>query len=402
MEPTPGGKKKKLVMIFLISLGLILVVAGLVLYFKFALKQNILIKTPLSFIFETSDIPQSTCSATEQIRYSYYAGNDPLWKENNKFGIYVYAEEKEFFSIADRLVNSNGGDWGYVLIPYNVNDYDYGKWGRVFNQLIGKHLIPVIQLYNVDVNDYKKETKRAAEFLNTFLWPIRYRYISVYNEPNDDNFWYGNANASEYAKILDYTIKTFKENNEDFYIMNGAFNISAGNTSSHIDAFEFMKKMNDSVPGIFDKLDGWASHPYPQPNFSGSPQATGRNSIRAYEDELAYLKSALNVKKDFPVFITETGWAHAEGENYNSSYLPDKTIAEYFKTAFTDVWLKDNRVRAVMPFTVIYDSPFDHFSWVNKDFVPYFHYDVIKSMKKVAGVPPKLETGGVTTPNCEF
>ena len=394
-------RKNILIFSFILSL-LVLVVLGFVVYLRVTHNETVLKNTPLSFVFETSDIPQSTCSATEQIKYSYYTGNDPLWKVNNKFGIYVYAEDKEFLSIAERLVNSNGGDWGYVLIPYNVHDYDYGKWGRVFNQLIGKHLIPVIQLWNVDVNDYKTETKKAAEFLNTFLWPIRYRYISAYNEPNDNNFWYGKADPSQYAKILEYTIRTFKASNEDFYIMNGALNISAGDTLSHIDAFEFMKKMNDAVPGIFDKLDGWASHPYPQPNFSGSPLDTGRMSIRAYEDELGYLKSVLNVKKDLPVFITETGWAHAEGDSYNASYLPDKTIAEYFKTAFTDVWLKDDRVRAVMPFTIIYDTPFDHFSWVNKDFVPYFHYDVIKGLKKVAGEPPKLEIGGVTTPNCEF
>lgn len=402
MEPSFRTKRKKILIISIISLVLTLTAAGLFCYLKFTDKERDLKNTPLNFIFGDTDVPQSTCSVSDQIKYSYYTGNDPLWKVNNKFGLYIYAEEKEFFSIADRLVNSNGGDWGYVLIPYNVRDYDYGKWGRVFNQLIGKHLIPVMQLWNVDVGNYKKETKNAAKFLNTFLWPIRYRYISVYNEQNDNNFWYGKANASQYAKILDYTIKTFKENNEDFYMMNGAFNISALNTTDHMDAFEFMKQMNEEVPGIFDKLDAWASHPYPQPNFAGNPLDMGRMSIRAYEDELEYLKSVLNVKKDLPVFITETGWAHAEGESYNSSYLPDKTIAEYFKTAFNEVWLKDDRVRAVMPFTVIYDNPYDHFSWVNKDFVPYFHYDVIKSMKKVAGEPPKLETGGVTTPNCEF
>ena len=402
MEPSFRTKSKKMLIIFLVIIAVAVVLTGLIYYQKSTDKERVLKNMLPNFIFNDTEVPQSTCSVSDQIKYSSYAGNDPLWKANNKFGLYVYAEEKEFFSIADRLVNSNGGDWGYVLIPYNVRDYDYGKWGRVFNQLIGKHLIPVIQLWNVNVDNYKKETKKAAEFLNTFLWPIRYRYISVYNEPNDDNFWYGKADASEYAKILDYTIKTFKENNEDFFMMNGAFNISALNTKSHIDAFEFMKQMDDAVPGIFDKLDAWASHPYPQPNFAGSPLDTGRNSIRAYEEELKYLKGSLNVKEELPVFITETGWAHAEGESYDSSYLPDKTVAEYLKTAFNDVWLKDDRVRAVMPFTIIYNNPYDHFSWVNEDFVPYFHYDVVKSMKKIAGEPPKLEAGGVATPNCEF
>ena len=161
-----------------------------------------------------------------------------------------------------------------------------------------------------------------------------------------------------------------------------------------------MKKMNEAVPGIFDKLDGWASHPYPQPNFSGKPTDTGRWSIRAYEDELEYLKNELGVKKDLPVFITETGWAHAEGEKYNGSYKPVETVAQYFKTAYEEVWLKDDRVRAVMPFTIRYDPPFDHFSWINKDKVPYLHYETLKKIEKVEGKPPVLMTDDVDIYNC--
>jgi len=342
----------------------------------------------------------SPCTGSQNIEYVYYSGNDPNWEENNKFGLYIYAEEKDLFEIAQNLVNSNGGEWGYVLIPYSVKDYNRDKWGRVFDQLIAKRLIPVIQLWNLDVNNYKKETKEAAEFLNSFIWPIRYRYISVYNEPNDDKFWFGKSNPEEYAEILDYTIKVFKETNSDFYILNGAFNVSSSGNEDNTDSFEFMRRMNEKVPGIFEKLDGWASHPYPQPNFAGSPYNTGRMSIRAYEDELNFLKNDLGVNKDLPVFITETGWAHAEGENYNSSFLSDETVAKYFKIAYEEIWLKDDRVRAIMPFTVKYDPPFDHFSWVNQDKVPYLHYDVVKGIKKVEGKPPALVTGNVSIHNC--
>lgn len=342
----------------------------------------------------------SACSNAQNIEYVTYSHNNPNWKENNKFGLYIYAENKDFFEIAQRLVNSNGGDWGYVMIPYSVQDYDIDKWGRVFDQLINKHLIPVIQLWNLDINDYKNETKKAAEFLNRFIWPTKFRYISVYNEPNDDKFWFGKADPAQYAKVLDYTIETFKNINPDFYILNGGLNISLPTDNNGVEAFEFMKKMNEKTPGIFEKLDGWASHPYPQPNFSGNPSDKGRWSIRAYEDELGYLKNTLGVKKVLLVYITETGWAHAEGLNYNGSYLPVSTVAEHFKKAYEEVWLKDDRVRAVMPFTIRYDAPFDHFSWVNKDKVPYLHYDVVKKMEKVEGKPPALVTGSVKLQNC--
>jgi len=378
--------------------------ASVLIYKEFVEKkeQNEVNEADLSFVFNAEENwdESEPCAVVQNIRYVYYTDADPLWKENNKFGLYIYAEDKDFFEIAQNLVNSNGGEWGYVLIPYNVKDYDKGKWGRVFDQLISKKLIPVIQLWNVDIEHYQKQTKKAAEFLNTFVWPIKYRYISVYNEPNDDKFWNGDADPSEYAEVLDYTIKTFKNVNPNFYMLNGAFNVSAPNSNESLDSFEFMRKMNEKVPGIFEKLDGWASHPYPQPNFSGSPYDTGRWSIRAYEEELKFLKDELKLNKDLPVFITETGWAHAEGESYNSSYLPVEKVAENFKIAFEDVWLKDDRVRAVMPFTIRYDPPYDHFSWVNKDKVPYLHYETVKKIKKIEGKPPALSSGDMNIYNC--
>ena len=356
----------------------------------------------LDFVFPSENWwdKEELCTVVQNIEYSYYSHDDPLWEKNNKFGLYIYAEEKDFFEIAQNLVNSKGGSWGYVLIPYNVQDYDEAKWGRVFDQLISKKMIPVIQLWNFNIENYQKDTRKAAEFLNTFIWPIKYRYISVYNEPNDDKFWSGNADPAEYARILDYTVRVFKETNPDYFMINGAFNVSSSTDGQNIDSFEFMKKMNESVSGIFDKLDGWASHPYPQPNFSGSPYDTGRWSIRAYEDELKFLKDELGVKKELPVFITETGWAHAEGENYNGSFPRVGMVADYFKIAFEEVWLKDDRVRAVMPFTIRYDPPFDHFSWVNKDKVPYLHYEEVKKLEKVKGEPPVLATGDVDIYNC--
>lgn len=159
--------------------------------------------------------------------------------------------------------------------------------------------------------------------------------------------------------------------------------------------------MNEAVPGIFNKLDGWAAHPYPQPNFSGNPLSKGRWSIRAYEDELNFLKSRLGEKKDLPVFITETGWAHSEGEKFDRSFLSEDKVAENYKIAFEKVWLKDDRVRAVMPFTIKYNPPFDHFSWVKSDYVStYKQFDVIKDFQKISGTPPALIKGSIKIPRC--
>lgn len=339
------------------------------------------------------------CDYEESIEYIYYV--DSVWDKNNKFGLYVYAEEEGYLEAAQQLVNSSDGEWGYVTIPYNVKDRDFRKWDRVFRQLRDKQLIPIIQLWDVDVSEYEEQTQEAAEFLNRFVWPIKERYVSVYNEMNSADFWYGKINPEEYAKILDFTIVAFKKQNSDFFMLNGAFNISAPTNEEHMDAFEFMARMNQEVPGIFNKLDGWASHPYPQPNFSGNPYAQGRWSIRAYENELAFLENSIGMEKKLPVFITETGWAHAQGREYNASFIDAELAAEYMKIAYEEVWLPDERVRAVTPFTIRYPAPFDHFSWINEDGVPYAQYEKVKSLDKISGNPPHFEVREIKVSGCQ-
>lgn len=363
-------------------------------------KSQVVIIDPRIIQTDPTGPTSKICTHSSSIEYMSYPNYSSFSKPNNKFGLYIYAEEERFFKLADDLVNTNGGDWGYVLIPYNVKDRDTKKWRRVFEDLSKRHLIPIIQLWDVDPKNYKDDTKEAAQFLNSFLWPVKEHYISAYNEPNDDRFWKGDANAKNYAQVLNYTIDAFKKENPNFFMLNGALNSSAPDGNGYIGALSFLYQMNAEVPGIFDKLDGWASHPYPQPNFAGSPYSTGLLSIRSYENELAYLK-ALGSDKELPVFITETGWAHAEGESYNAIFYNASQVAQFFKIAFEEIWLKDDRVRAVTPFTVYYKAPFDHFSWINEDGVPYEQYEVLKKVSKVRGEPASLQQTQMMISDCQ-
>lgn len=349
---------------------------------------------------EEKNTKNNLCTQEITIEYINYPNFNSLERENNKFGIYIYAEVDKFFDLAQDLVNSNQGEWGYVLIPFNIKDQNKSKWKKVFAKLYEKKLIPIIQLWDVNPHNYKKDTKNAAKFLNSLIWPIKERYISVYNEPNDSRFWKGKADPKNYAEVLDFTIDTFKSENPNFFMLNGGLNSSAPNKNGYIDIFTFLYEMNKAKPNIFNKLDGWASHPYPQPNFSASPYNSGIMSIRSYENEISYLKS-LGLNKNLPVFITETGWAHAEGEDYNYSYHNQKQVARFFKIAFEEVWLKDPNVKAVTPFTIYYKPPYDHFSWVNKNYEPYEQFEVVKSLPKIKGEPAfyTIEKINLTTCN---
>jgi len=325
--------------------------------------------------------------------------------QNNKVGLYIYAEVMEFSELASELANSNGGDWGYVLIPYNVKDYDESRWNNLFDRLSEQHLIPIIQLWDIDLDNEKtdKQIIKSAQFLNSLKWPIKQRYVSAYNETNDAKFWKGNVDPEGYAVVLEKTIDELKKHNEDFFVMNGAFNASARTGKDILDESTYLVRMDKKIPGIFKKLDGWASHPYPQPNFSGSKNGYGRDSIRAYEWELSLLQTHFGVK-DLPIFITETGWAHKESEDSNNKTkytFNQYQVADNIKYAFENVWLPDDRIIAITPFTIKYNPPFDNFSWLTQNDSPYPQFTAIKSIKKVKGRPPQVTYAKSKEVKCE-
>src|SRR3990172_2157634 len=147
--------------------------------------------------------------------------------------------------------------------------------------------------------------------------------------------------------------------------------------------------MHDKVPDIFDHIDGWTSHSYRNPNFSESPDKTGIVSITGYINEIEFIKT-LSVKKNLPIFITETGWTHdVGGEN---KFLSVDVLKKYYTQAF-EKWLKDPNIVAVTPFMLNYQSePFNTFSFKKADGSFYDFYSEIQKMLKKSGNPKRINS----------
>lgn len=293
---------------------------------------------------------------------------DPLASANNKYGIHLISVSDEEIDGASKLVNSNGGDWGYVTILIESTKRDNARWSKTFQQLRKKHLIPLVRIATQPEGNHWKvpdegEEQAWADFLDSLPWPTQNRYIIVYNEPNQAQEWGGAVDASTYTKALDKTIDALKKKSPDFFVLNAGLDASAPQKLPlYADEQQFLKQMNDTVPGIFNKLDGWVSHSYPNPGFSGSPYAVGRGTTSTYLWEMQIL-SSLGLNKPLPIFITETGWKHAEGLSFDR-FLPDSaTVADYYKYAFDKTWV-ERQIVAVTPFLLDYQEvPFDHFSF---------------------------------------
>lgn len=316
---------------------------------------------------------------------------------NNKFGIHLAQPHIEDFSKVKELVNSNGGDWGYITLVIQENDRNKEKWQEIFDQLRQYHLIPIIRLATrPEGENWRRPEKQDAQswvdFLDSLNWVVKNRYIILFNEPNHGSEWGGEVDEKSYAEVSLEFAKKLKEKNKDFFIMLAGFDASAPSWPPGMEDEEtFLRRIfsftvNNFQFSIINYIDGWAAHSYPNPGFSGSPYATGRGTVRTYEWELELFRS-LGINKELPVFITETGWKRGGEE----------TVADNFQTAYDQIWLPDERVMAVTPFVFDYQGPpFLEFSWKkynSQDF--YQQYYTVQSLAKLKGEPEQIEKGWI-------
>lgn len=313
---------------------------------------------------------------------------------NNKFGISLLQPSGADIKKAAELVNSAGGDYGYVTLVIQENDRDRGKWQALFDQLRRAHLIPIVRLATKpEGENWRKPTPDEAgpwvEFLNSLNWVVKKKYIVLFNEPNHATEWGGDVDPEGYAKVASSFAKAFKEKGTDYVVMLAGFDAAAPTYGQqYLDEAEYLNRVVREDAGVFDNIEAWSSHSYPNPGFSGSPGDSGRKSVRGYRWELDML-SELGINKSLPVFITETGWV--------DDRLSRATMAAYYRTAFENVWLPDDRVQAVTPFVFDYQTaPFLGFSWKVRgadEFYPQYY--TVQGMEKTAGAPEIIEKGTV-------
>lgn len=317
------------------------------------------------------------------------AENSPSAVSNNTFGIHI-TDEKDLPAAAS-LVNSSGGDWGYVTFVITEGERDHDRWQQVFDQMRRLHLIPIVRIATTANGDTwnipaEAEINNWIAFLNSLNWVTQNRYIVISNEPNHATEWGGKIDPAGYADYLNEFATKLHAASPDFFVLPAGLDASAKNTSTTMDEALFLKRMLAAQPNLFDNLDGWTSHSYPNPDFSGKETDTGRGTIDTFDWELAFLKS-LGVTKDLPVFITETGWS-------NQQIDPDK-IGSMLTYAFQNVW-NDPRVIAVTPFILNYpQAPFSQFSWEKTDGTFYSYYTTVQKILKVAGTPVQKVSGQI-------
>jgi hypothetical protein len=248
------------------------------------------------------------------------------------------------------------------------------------------HIIPIIRLasegdyFNTKVwkTPRFEDIVDFANFLDSLQWPTKNRYIIVFNEVNRGDEWGGTVNPSEYAEMLSFAATVFKSKNQDYFIISaGLDNAAPEEYPDFMNEYNYIRLMDKAVPGVFNQIDGFSSHAYPNPGFSQPPYVDTSKSIYSFTYERELIKQYRNT--DIPVFITETGW--------NSPGISDEQKGDYYKQAFESVW-SDPGVVAVTPFLLhAGGGPFEGFSFLNSDNSPTKQYSTIEKIKKIKGNP---------------
>ncbi len=289
------------------------------------------------------------------------------------------------------------------------------EWVDVVRQAYARDLVPVVRFgpdwgdrrvrnQSDDGSDGLAYTALAASYANVVRglplregWPF---YVEVHNEPNLCYEWQCDRGrfesdritseriAQEYASMLrDVADALAALGDPRVRVVNaglapggvrwcecngtsdGAY--EGGNTSR-----EFLAQMAAAVPGVFDRIDAFASHSYPAEGEGWGffvPYESAGPGLRYFETELGTIG-----REELPVLMTETGWPTTHG---GTTYATREQQATWMRQAYEGVWLTHPRIRAVMPFILQDAGSWDAFAWVAGDGTPYPVYGEIRALR---------------------
>jgi hypothetical protein len=270
-------------------------------------------------------------------------------------------------------------DWHYVTIPFSLDDLNRkDEWQTFFNQAHQLKLIPIVRLTTkFEDKSWKipnrKEITDQISFLNDLNWPTNQKHIIIYNEVNHAAEWSGELDPASYAEVLKFSYQWAKSEDQNFVVLPAALDLAAANTAITQESFYYLRQLTIYEPEIFEYIDAWNSHSYPNPGFSSSPYRTGKNSLRGFEHELAYIDQYTKQKLD--VYITETGWKQGI---YTTPYLE-----RYYQYAVEKIWKQNDRIIAVTPFLLNGSpGPFADFSFLDETGQPTSQYLAFKKALK--------------------
>lgn len=287
-----------------------------------------------------------------------------------KLGVHVL-EPEEIEQVSELLPYG-----GFVTVPIRLDQLQEGRWQLFFDRAAEDNLTPLLRLATkFDGENWEKPTRKDiitfSQFLSSLDWHSGELRIIAFNEPNHAAEWGGTVDPSGYGETLTFLANWFRTEPRKYLILSAGLDVAAQPTRTSMSGHKFLDQLIAGYPETLESLDGWVSHAYPNPHFSGSPLETHRQSVLSFQYELASLRKKIG--KEYPVYITETGW--------DASKFSEEKIAQNFNVAYEEVWNADDRVVAVTPFVLTaQEGPFVSFSLIDQDEKPTALYETIQTL----------------------
>jgi hypothetical protein len=308
------------------------------------------------------------------------------------------------------LAQKLAGPGGWILVIFaditpNRTSAD-ASWKQSIQAAYDRNLIPVIRMAPPwgdrkvrNMGESPTAYKKLAQAYKAVIqdlpkrpdWPL---YVQVHNEPNLCYEWECDSSAgtltdqtiaSEYAHMLsDVADALHSIGDPRIKVLNGALapgepewcqcgttNAGGGKTST-----TFLGYMKSAVPGVFDKIDAFATHSYPA-------QGEGWGFFVQYSDSLTGLKwfeKELQTigKSSMKVVVTETGWTI---QHETLSWSRDQ-VADFTVDAVKNVWLTHPNILGVTPFILRDGSgSWENFAWTHGDGTPYPVYTKVRAYR---------------------
>jgi hypothetical protein len=266
---------------------------------------------------------------------------------------------------AAKIAVDNKDGWGYVTIPIRLDQLNPVQWQKFFDTAREKKLIPIVRLATeINKSSWRKPTKAdivvLAGFLSGLDWKTDKRYVIIFNEPNQSKEYGNEIDPQDYAQLLSFACDWFHTDNRGYVVLPAGLDAAAPNGKQTMESIEYLGRMLTAEPDLFNKIDGWTSHAYPNPDFAASAYKNGKNSLWGWKFEWEFIKKKTGREMD--IFITETGW--------DQSKVKEARLFDYYNYAFKNIW-SDTRIKAVTPFVLNGNNGiFDGFSLYDSDGSP--------------------------------
>lgn len=299
----------------------------------------------------------------------------PAMAKGEVLGIHILAPGE--IERANKLLDHGDDKDKFVTVPLTLGDLNKKtEWQHFFDEAQSLKMHPIIRYTTRFENGAWTIPTRAdvvamTTFLSSLEWHRPELTVILFNEPNHASEWGGTIDPEGFASLSLFATQWLATEPKTYTILPAAMDLAADGNKNTMEAFAYWTRVLTAEPTLLDHFTGWNSHSYPNPAFSASPDRTGKNSLRGYETELAFAKKYTT--KDFPVYITETGW--------NQDLLTNQRLKTYFTKAYENIWSSDKRIVAVTPF-LLQGAPgtFAPFSFLDKDGKPTMAYEVYQQI----------------------